>query len=407
MRTLFVSMDFPDDLRTRVHGVFKRQEMFVDAFKGLGGIDFLFFVEPRIDLSLASVDRYRAQLAEHYQADITVTLAPRHIPVDRSRWESYGASTLDAYRQYKFRAASGPAQVGALNHALERDPDALFIHRLSPMAAVERLERPVPPMFFDLDDVEHRSFARSIPQPPSWPGKRLYYLQLPALWLAERRAIKASRRTFVCSELDRRYLSRTMLVDGVTVVPNSVVMPEPREPAPGPTAMFLGALGYGPNWNAATWLIEDIWPRVRLAMPSAELLIAGKDGEDVPGYPGGSGVTFTGFVEDLDELYDQTQVVCVPIQSGGGTRFKIIEAAGYGRPIVSTTIGAEGLAMEDGKHILLRDSAEDFADAIVQLMSDEERGRALGLAGRDAVYDTYSRDNVVKKIREEVRSALG
>lgn len=406
MRTLIVSMDFPDDLNTRVHGVFKRQEMFVEAFKGFGALECLFYVEPRIDVSPASVDRYRAMLAEHYQADLTLSLVHRHFPDRSSRWEAYGAGIFDAYRQYDFRPAAGPDQVAALEQALDRNPDLLFVHRLRSMAAVSRARRPLPPMFFDLDDVEHRAFARSIPHPPTWPGKRLYYLQLPALWLAERSAIAKARRTFVCAEGDRESLTRTMRVDGVTVIPNSVVMPEPCGPAPDPTVMFLGMLSYAPNRNAAAYLAEDIWPRVREAVPNAQLIIAGSHPEQVPGFPGGEGVTFTGFVKDLDDLYARTRVVCVPIRTGGGTRFKIIEAASYGRPTVSTTIGAEGLAMEDGRDILLRDSAEDFAKALADLLVNEERAHELGFAAREAVLHKYARQHVVGQIQEEVSQTM-
>lgn len=406
MRTLIVSMDFPDDPATRVHGVFKRLEMFVDAFKGLGDVDFLFYVEPRIDISDASVERYRSVLAKHYQTDLTLTLQHRHFPDRSSRWEAYGAGMFDAYRQYDFRPASGPAQVAALQQALSRKPDMLFVHRLRSMAAVSKAGGALPPMFFDLDDIEHRAFARRIPRPPAWPGKKLYYLQIPALWLAERSAIRKASRTFVCSEVDRASLSRSMRVEGVTVVPNSVVMPEPSRPAAQPTAMFLGMLDYGPNRNAAAHLVEDIWPRVRKVVPGAELLIAGSHPEHVPGFPGGDGVTFTGFVEDLQDLYDRTRVVCVPIRAGGGTRFKIIEAASHGRPVVSTRIGAEGLAMEDGRHILLREQPDEFAAAIVDLLVDDERACALGLAGREAVREEYDRQRVVGRIQESIRSGF-
>jgi glycosyltransferase involved in cell wall biosynthesis len=400
-------MNFPDDTRTRVHGIFQRLRLFVDAFGGLGELDFLFFVEPRIDVSPESVEHYQAQLSSHYGMDVSLSLVTRMIPAKQSRWEAYGAGMFDAYRQYGFRWASGPEQTAALAKALDRKPDLLFVHRLSPMGAVENVGGDLPPMFFDLDDVEHRAFARSIPHPPSWPGKKLYYLQVPTLWRAERRAIRQSERTFVCSEEDRSYLTRTMRVDGVSVIPNAVAMPEPSPPAPEKTVMFIGVLSYAPNRNAAGLLVNEIWPKVRKLVPDAQLLIAGSYAEQVEGFPGGNGVTFTGFVDDLEDLYARTQVVCVPIATGGGTRIKIIEAVGHGRPVVSTPIGAEGLDMIDGEHILLREEPSAIAEALATLLLDDERGRAIGMAGREVVRDTYDRNNVIEKIREEVRSALG
>lgn len=407
MRTLIVSMRFPDDPKRRVHGVFQRLELFIQALKGLGELDLLFFVEPRIDVSSTAVDRYRNLLAEHYGAELNLTLVTRQPPTPRSRWETYGAGIFDAYRQWNFRSANGLRQVEALEAALDRGPDLLFVHRMGPMAAVHRARRSLPRICLDLDDVEHLSFARSISQPPTWPGKRLYTLQVPALWLAERRAIATADRSFVCSEEDRAYLARTMRVDGVTVVPNAVEMPELCDASSEPTALFLGMLGYAPNRNAATFLLREIWPRVKKLVPGARLLVAGGHPEGIPGYPdGGDGVEFTGFVEDLPKLYARIQVTCVPILTGGGTRFKIIESASYARPTVSTTLGAEGLAMKDGRDILLRDDPEEFARALADLLVDQQRARELGLAAREAVLHTYAKQHVIAQIQEEIRQVM-
>lgn len=407
MRTLVISMNFPDDLGTRVHGIFQRLSMFIEALKGMGELDLLFFVEQRIDVSPAAVLRYQDILAEHYSTDLHLMLVSRDQPAPETRWEAYGAGALDGFRQQSFRWANGPHQLEALETALDRQPDLLFVHRLGPMAAVLKTCRRLPPICFDLDDLEHRAFCRGIPSPPHWPAKRLYYLQVPALWWAERRSISKASRTFVCSENDRDYLTRTMRVDGVTVVPNAIEIPEPFDTASERIVLFIGVLSYPPNRNAAAYLLRDIWPRVRDLVPDARLLVVGSYPEGVPGYPGGeNGVTFTGFVPDLSRLYERTKVACVPIRAGGGTRIKIIEAAGYGRPVVSTTIGAEGLSMEDGRSILLRDDPESFAQALADLLLDDVRNRELGLAAHEAVQKSYARENVIRQIQAEVGQLL-
>lgn len=407
MRTLVVSMNFPDDPGTRVHGIFQRLSMFIEALKGMGELDLLFFVEPRIDVSPASVGRYQDILAELYSTDLHLMMVTRELPVSQTRWAAYGASVLGGFKQWNFRWANGPGQLKALETALERKPDLLFVHRLSPMAAVLKTRRCLPPICFDLDDVEHRAFFRGIQSPPTWPGKRLTYLQVPALWWAERRSISKANRTFVCSEKDRDYLTRTMRVDGVTIVPNAIDMPEPFGTASERIVLFIGILSYAPNRNAAAYLLREVWPRVIELVPDARLLVVGSHAEGVPGYPGGeNGVTFTGFVPDLSRLYERTKVACVPIQEGGGTRIKIIEAAGYGRPVVSTTIGAEGLAMEDGRDILLRDDPESFAQALADLLVDDARNRELGLAAHLAVKKIYAKKNVIRQIQEEVHQVM-
>lgn len=407
MRVLLVSLAFPSD-PSMVHGVFRRLDLLVDGLRGLGTLDALFFVDEDVDLSVEAVDRFRRELGTRWRTDLELTLVRRQpdgTASERGRLRAYGPPVFDAFRHPSFGRAAGSSQRAALEKALERRPDVVFAHRLPAMAPVLGTRRPLPPVVFDLDDIEHRSLARAIREPPVWPGKYLSYLHLPALWWAERRAIVRADRTFVCSALDRDHLRSTMRVDGIEVIPNAV---EPADPTPlpnAPTALFLGSLIYPPNRNAAMYLMREIWPRVRREVPDAKLMIAGRSPEAVPGSgTPPSGIEFSGFVEDLGPLYAGTRVVCAPIFAGGGTRIKIVEAAAHGRPVVATTLGAEGLELEDGREILLRDEPDAFADAVVDLMRDDERAQRIGEAGRAAVARTYDRDHIVERILAVVAS---
>lgn len=399
MRILVLSKAFPEDPRTKVHGAHQRLRLFIDALKPVSRLDFLFFVEQRIDTSANSRDHYRRLLSEHWDTDLDLTLVSRE-PAAGSRWEMYGPGMLDPFGQPNFLWASGDRQLLALEEALERAPDAVFVHRLASMSPVLRTAKPVPPIYFDLDDIEHVALRRSIPQPPVWAGKWLRLLHLPALWWGERRAISRAHRTFVCSERDRRYLSRTMRVSGVTVIPNAVKIREPQEPPAEPTLLFLGSMNHPPNRNAASFLLREIWPRVRTAVPEARLVIAGKHASLIDGYRREhANVEFPGFVEDLAELYRRTRVVCVPILAGAGTRIKILEAAAFGKPIVSTPAGVEGLGLVDERHLLVRADPEAFARAAIELLSDSSRCRSLGLAAHAAVRRAYARERVMERIR--------
>lgn len=407
MRVLLVSLSFPSD-PSMVHGVFRRLDLLVDGLRGLGTLDVLFFVDEGVDLSAGAIDRFRCELGTRWRTDLELTLVrrrPAGTGRGTGRWRAYGAPVFDAFRHPSFGRAAGSSQQAALEVALERRPDVVFAHRLPAMAPVLGARRPLPPVVFDLDDIEHRSLARAIREPPVWPGKYLSYLHLPALWWAERRAMSRADRTFVCSVLDRDHLRRTMRVDGIKVIPNAV---EPVDPAPlpdAPTALFLGSLAYPPNRNAAAYLMREIWPRVRREVPDAKLVIAGRSPEAVPGSDAPPpGIEFVGFVEDLGPLYAGTRVVCAPIFAGGGTRIKIVEAAAHGRPVVATTLGAEGLELENERQILLRDEPRAFAAAVVELMRDDERARGIGEAGRAAVARTYDRDGIVERIRTVVAS---
>ena len=184
-------------------------------------------------------------------------------------------------------------------------------------------------------------------------------------------------------------------------VPNAVKIPSPQRTTSKQTLLFLGSYFYRPNIEAAKFLIQKIWPLIHRAIPTATLIVAGSQPERIPGYRSDvQGVRFTGFVEDLDDLYRQSRVVCAPILSGGGTRVKIIEAAAYRRPIVSTQIGAEGIELHDGDSIFLRDDPKSFAEACIRLLNDHELCERIGTAARAAVIDKYDQTKIKRLIQE-------
>jgi glycosyltransferase involved in cell wall biosynthesis len=210
----------------------------------------------------------------------------------------------------------------------------------------------------------------------------------------------------VCSEADQQYLQKRWRLPNVSVVPNSIHIPE-RGPLPqAPTALFLGTYAYKPNANAAEELITRVWPIVRRTCPTATLIIAGDQPQRIPSFGQNQpGVEYAGFVADLDALYARARVFCCPIRGGGGTRIKIIEAAAHGKPIVSTTLGAEGLHFEKGREILLCDEPETFAAGCVRLLTDDAASMKLGEAARVKAIELYDRRSVMARIQAEILGA--
>lgn len=408
MRILLVSRAFPYDASRSVYGVFKRLRMFVDAMKGLGEIDMLCYVRPDTDISPKAVAEAQARLVRDWDAPIHLALSREQPdPIGNTRWHIYGRPSLSYYHQTAGRPVSGRIQMEAFRVSLERRPDAILAHRLSAMCPVLRANTPLPPVFFDLDDIEHLSYIRGLRQLPQWRGRKLYYLQLPALMLAERRSIRLATRTFVCSDRDRRHLEMLYRLPRIVTVPNAVSLPCRPATAETKTCLFLGRYTYAPNVEAAALLLKEIWPRIRASVPEARLLIAGEGSEVIPRPPTvDPAVEFLGFVPDLDRLYARIQVVCTPILSGSGTRIKIIEAAAFGRPVVSTTLGAEGLQFRDGVEILLRDTPATFAAACIDLLRNPAMAERIALSGRSVVERFYVRAAVVDRVRDELRGAI-
>jgi glycosyltransferase involved in cell wall biosynthesis len=145
---------------------------------------------------------------------------------------------------------------------------------------------------------------------------------------------------------------------------------------------------YHPNREAILWLANEIWPHVRRAVPDARLLVAGERTNDLGVASPQFGIETLGFVEDLAPIYSATMLALCPVRRGSGTRIKIIEASLNGRPVVSTSIGAEGLPFIPNTEILIEDDAQRFAETCIRLFRDPERASLIGRAASQRARST-------------------
>ncbi len=207
---------------------------------------------------------------------------------------------------------------------------------------------------------------------------------------AERRNLRRVRAIAACSEEDAALFRRAAPHALVAVVPNGVDTAAFSAAPPGRAVVMTGSYSYAPNADAARRLVRHIWPLVRRAVPEATLRLVGLNGErvlaDVADHPG---VTLVGTVSDVRPEFALARVAAVPIDVGGGTRIKILEAFAAGRPVVSTRVGAEGIALTEGREAFLRDDDASFADALVTLLRDERLAATMGARGRALVEARY------------------
>ncbi len=176
----------------------------------------------------------------------------------------------------------------------------------------------------------------------------------------------------------------------VDVVPNGVDVQTFTPAALGAGVVMTGSFTYQPNVDAARRLAHRIWPLVRRDVPTAELRIAGLGSEralrDLAGL---AGVTVVGWVDDMRTELLRARVAVAPLDVGGGTRIKILEAFALARPVVATTLGAEGLKVRNDEHLLLRDDDAGFAAAVARLLRDQTWATTLGRNGRALVETMY------------------
>lgn len=210
----------------------------------------------------------------------------------------------------------------------------------------------------------------------------------------ELRACAAASGVIACSNRERDLLAEMCPGARIAVVPNCVDTESylPVENDDGATVLFIGAMDWLPNRDAIEFLRTRILPPLRALAPMATLTVAGRNPSShlrrrLAGIPG---LRFAGAVEDTRPLLARAAAFVAPLRIGSGTRIKILEAAAMAKPIVSTTLGAEGLDLSDGKEILLEDEPRRFARAVADLLLDPARRRALGRAARRRVAEQYS-----------------
>jgi len=212
---------------------------------------------------------------------------------------------------------------------------------------------------------------------------------------AELRLCQRADALVMTSERERMAMKRLFPHSFIEVVPNGVNIdyfnPTTPEPECEGRIIFTGSMEYYPNIEGALFFARKCWPLIREAIPGATWHIVGKNPRpDVQKLARLPGVTVTGSVADVRPYFNQAAVSIVPLLVGGGTRLKILEAMAMRKPVVSTSLGCEGLEVEPGKHLLLANDPETFAQHVIELLQDPEKRQALGNAGRALVEATYS-----------------
>ena len=378
--SLVLAQDFPWPTGS---GSMLRLDAVVRALARLGPVDLL-----------STVERSRALPTE----------LPASAPVARSEVAFYTRRPLGLARKARCLVSGEPLEVAArrepgLPTVLQRwaRPAYDFVW-VSKGTTFEIFGRPrLGPTAVDLDDLEDQKIRARVQSPafaeqyPEGAAGRVHshlarlqaYVDAARWASLQRRIASAVAAVVLCSELD----TQRMGVANAVIVPNGYQPPgRPvgrQEVSAQPTVLFQGLLSYAPNTDAARWLAEDIAPRLQQLNPAAQVRLVGEVRPAQRRLHSPPLVTVTDRVPDIVPELERADVVAVPIRFGSGTRVKILEAFAHRIPVVSTTLGAEGLGARDGEHLLLADTAADFAAACARLLVDTAlRGRLAANAQR-------------------------
>ncbi len=253
----------------------------------------------------------------------------------------------------------------------------------------------------DLHNLEAELFHRQARLARGFLEKILYYHETTKMERIENRLIREADLVFVTSERERSLLKGKGIRNDAQVVANGVDCERlrPLGPPSSTNLLFVGTMDYLPNENAVVHFAGKVFPALRERIPSIRFIIVGRNPTArVRKLGEREGIVVTGEVPDLTAYYRDCAVVVVPLQAGGGTRLKILEAMAYGRPIVSTSVGCEGIACRDGEHLLIANNASQMADAIQRLLSQPELVTRLVTTARRLVEDRYDWSRIVKRV---------
>jgi len=316
--------------------------------------------------------------------------------------QTYGQTVLGLlprwHRRLRLTCARRPSamtrgyspEMARIIEELATSADLVHVARLHMVPQVERLlaHRSDRPRFvLDLADIETSWFARRLrfTSLVQWPSLVLGLYELVRLWRYQAAAARWFDRVLVCSDRERDRLRS----GNVIVVPHGTKVPSelPRSETDGRTLLFCGWLSYPPNADALEFFVARVLPLIRKEVPDVRLLIVGHAPTPrIRALPDGEGIQVAADVPSVAEYYRKATVAVVPLRFGSGTRMKILEAWALGVPVVSTSLGCEGLDVSDGEQLALADTPGQFARACVALLRAPALRRRLVQRGRELVW---------------------
>jgi sugar transferase (PEP-CTERM/EpsH1 system associated) len=235
--------------------------------------------------------------------------------------------------------------------------------------------------------IQERAWRSDRQAPRRWAAAVYSRLQMARLARFEADVCHQATAVTCVSDADAAALGKMVPGLQLVLVPNGIELDEYLVPGAevrdDANLTFTGKMDYRPNVDAALWFAEKILPRIRERRPAARFQVVGqKPATKLARKDGQNGVAVIGAVPDTRPYIAKSAVVVAPLRMGGGTRFKLLEAMALGRPVVSTAIGAEGFAVQSGRELLIADTAEDFARAVLRILDDPGLARQIGQAGR-------------------------
>jgi sugar transferase (PEP-CTERM/EpsH1 system associated) len=340
-----------------------------------------------------------------------VICMPLRLPAPKSLAEirDYGFRSFSS-EPYNITKYCRPEVRRRLHALLKQETYDVILCDFMVAAGVIPWDWPTPKVLFT-HNVEAAIWRRhyEVATNPIW--KAISRLEWRKMEAAERRYLRLADRVLTVSQTDRDAFAPFVEPGKLTVIPTGVdvdyFQPLPVEETTN-LLVFTGSMDWLPNEDAILYFVDAILPLIKQQCPEVSLEVAGRSPSRKLQALAETekNIRLTGWVEDIRPFVARGSVCIVPLRIGGGTRLKIFEAMAMNKAVVSTSVGAEGLPVRSGENILLADTPNDFAEAVVSLLRDPNQRQRLGCAARVMVQERYSWPIVAKGFACTLRDTI-
>jgi sugar transferase (PEP-CTERM/EpsH1 system associated) len=254
--------------------------------------------------------------------------------------------------------------------------------------------------------LQQRTFLTDLYSPTRWPGAVYSFVQWQRLRRYEAEICRRADEVLAVSEADAEALRKLTPELNVTVIPNGIDTQAYRPATAGADTsgkrlVFTGTMDFRPNVDAVLWFARQALPLIQAEISDVHFLVVGqRPHRRLDPLRENPAITLTGWVKDVRPYFADATVYVAPLRMGGGTRLKLLEAMAMGKPIVATSLGAEGYPVRDGRELILADTPAAFAEGVVSLLGDEERRAELGRMARSFVKEQYDWRAIVPQVED-------
>ncbi len=349
-------------------------------------------------------------LADMRAIGVTLETVPWR-PVRRGQWRFYRDVALNLFSPYPFTVSKNfdPALRARAEALLDKKSYDLVICDFVQLARHAVGLPDVPKVLFQ-HNVEAQIYHRHSLNDRGWLRRRFMALQWKKMRQFESQVGHEFDSVVAVSERDKQMFERKYGWRHVEAIDTAVDVDHFHSNGEQPRnghVVFVGSMDWAPNEDGITHFVKAVWPQVRRTHPHAELTIVGRNPSTaVRRLAGDQGIEVTGTVPDVRPYLAEAAVVVVPLLVGGGTRIKIFEAMSMGRPVVSTSLGAEGLPVVTNEHLVIEDEPQNFAAAVNRLIDDPTAAAQLGDRARKLVARDYTAEAVARQFDAICRNTV-